>query len=299
MKVAVVGNGSAGRRHARILLALGHDVVAYDPAVRPIADVECAETFEVAVEGSDAVVIASPSSMHAGQARGVIERGISVLVEKPLATSASDAAELERLAGEFDVTLAVAMNLRHHPNVIRLRQQLAAGTVGRVLRASAWCGSWLPDWRPGTDYRNAYSAQAEQGGGVLLDSVVHELDYLLWMLGPARAVTAVVRRVSDLEIDVEDAAVIMLELACGAMADITSDYLDRVYDRGCRIVGDRSTACIAPRRFDGMYLEQMNHFLAAVRGEDGLITHASEARHVLEVIDAARCSSAEGRRIVI
>ena len=240
----MIGQGSIGRRHAAIVVALGHHAISYDPS--PAAEgppgVEIAASLEDALERADAAVIASPSSLHAAQARQTIERGVPVLVEKPLTTDAARAAELEWLARDRGVLLAVAMNLRHHPGVLALRELLAQDAVGPVLRAEAWCGSWLPGWRPGTDYRASYSASAALGGGVLLDVAIHELDYLLWLLGPAAAVTAVSRQVSSLGLDVDDVAMIALELRSGAVAQVTVDYLDRSYHRGCRIVGGRATA---------------------------------------------------------
>ncbi len=159
MRVAVIGQGSIGRRHAAILLELGHEVAVYDP--RPEADppegVLRTTSASDCLTGADAAVVASPSSEHPADARRAIELGVAVLVEKPLALDAARAAELDCLAQRSGVTLSVAMNLREHAGVRALAGLLAEGAVGRVLRASAWCGSWLPGWRPGGDYRHAYS----------------------------------------------------------------------------------------------------------------------------------------------
>ena len=331
----MIGQGSIGRRHAAIVVALGHDAISYDPAPagEAPAAVETAGSFEEALQGADAAVIASPSSLHAAQARQAIERGVPVLVEKPLTTDAARAAELEWLARQRGVLLAVAMNLRHHPGVLALRDLLAQDAVGRVLRAAAWCGSWLPGWRPGTDYRTSYSASAALGGGVLLDVAIHELDYLLWLLGPAAAVTAVSRHVSSLGLDnVDDVAIIALELRSGAVAHVTVDYFDRSYHRGCRIVGERSTAHWSwerehlrvhggeagaetsddraiPADVAPAYGRQMECFLAAAGGGGGRlagpgarpegVVGAREARDALAVIDAVASSSRQGRRVAI
>jgi len=330
----VIGQGSIGRRHAAIVVALGHDATSYDPAPagETPAGVETAASLEEALERADAAVIASPSSVHAAQARQAIDRGVPVLVEKPLTTDAARAAELEWLARERGVLLAVAMNLRHHPGVRALRELLAQDAVGRVLRAAAWCGSWLPGWRPGTDYRTSYSASARLGGGVLLDVAIHELDYLLWLLGPAAAVTAVSRHVSSLGLDdVDDVAIIALELRSGAVAHVTVDYFDRSYHRGCRIVGGRATAHwswerervtvrggepgaetsherAVPADVAPAYRRQMERFLGAISGAGGApgaggsvdgVVGAREAREVLAVIDAVASSSRQGRRVAI
>jgi predicted dehydrogenase/L-amino acid N-acyltransferase YncA len=321
MRVAVIGQGSIGRRHAQIVLDLGHQAVVFDPdpSVQGPPGATRAETLDAALDEAGAAVIASPSSEHARHARRALERGVPAMIEKPLATDVARAVELECLARDRGVLLTVAMNLRHHPGVLAVRELMHERVVGDVLSARAWCGSWLPDWRPGTDYRTSYSARSELGGGVLLDVAIHELDYLLWLLGPAAALTAVVRRISGLEIDVEDVAVIALELKDGSLAHVTVDYFDRSYHRGCRLVGDQGTVhwsweqetltLVGPKGtveqrsvssdVAPTYRRQLEAFLAAVRGEAEAVVDPREARHVLSVVEAARLSSDEGRRVVI
>jgi predicted dehydrogenase/RimJ/RimL family protein N-acetyltransferase len=319
--VAVIGQGSIGRRHASILLELGQQVVAYDPApVTPPPDgVQLAGSAQAALDGVDAAVIASPSSDHVAHARMAIERSIPVLVEKPLATDAAGAAELDCLAQERGTLLAVAMNLRHHAGVVAISQLLGEETLGRVLSARAWSGSWLPGWRPGTDYRQGYSARADLGGGVLRDVAVHELDYLSWLLGRAVSVTALAKHASGLEVDVEDVAAIAVELESGALVETSVNYFDHSYHRGCRLVGERATAHwswederltitgadsgvqrrVVSADVAVSYRRQLEEFLSAVRGPGGQIVEASAARHVLAVIDAAHVSAREGRRVVL
>jgi RimJ/RimL family protein N-acetyltransferase len=154
---------------------------------------------------------------------------------------------------------------------------------------------------------------------VLLDVAVHELDYLLWLFGPAASVTGLARRVSDLEVDVEDVALIALELSTGPVADVTVDYFDHSYHRGCRIVGEHATAHwsweeerltligrdaskrerAVPSDVGPAYRVQLERFLEAAGGRVQPPTSAGEARHVIAVIDAARVSSREGRRVPI
>jgi predicted dehydrogenase/RimJ/RimL family protein N-acetyltransferase len=322
VRVAVIGQGSIGRRHAAYALALGHEAIVYDPfpQAQPPPGAQPAIGVEECLEGAEAAVIASPSSEHAAQARTAIELGVPVLVEKPLALDQLRAAELDWLARARGVLLSVAMNLRELPGVQALRSLLGESAVGRVLHARAWCGSWLPGWHPLEDYRTGYSARRELGGGVLLDVAVHELDYLLWLLGPARAVSAIARRVSDLEIDVEDVALVALELESGAIAEVSVDYLDHCYARGCRIVGAERTLrwnweharvglyrvdgeevfrVASPNDIEGTYRTQLVRFLAAAGHGGEAPVPAAQAQRVLAVIDAARRSSQEGRRVTL
>jgi predicted dehydrogenase len=278
-RAAVLGQGSIGRRHAGNLRDLGLEVVTYDPA-----DPAGASSEIEALRGADVCVVASPSSEHARHARLAIEAGVPALVEKPLALDAAEARALEELGGD----LAVAMNLRFHPGVLGLRDGLAG--AGRVLRADVWCGSYLPGWRA-SDYRESYSARADLGGGVLLDAI-HEIDYLTWLLGPVAAVRATLARVSELEIDVEDTALLTLEMVSGALATVRLDYYDRAYHRGARIVGADATVSwdwTDPSDAGATYVAELQAFL-----DGGPRTTVAEARHALEVVDAARRSAAAG-----
>ena len=282
----MIGQGSIGRRHAGNLRELGLEVVTYDPLDRSGA----ASEIE-ALRDADLCVVASPSSEHARHARMAIEMGVPALVEKPLALDAAEARAIEAMGGD----VAVAMNLRFHPGVLGLRERLAE--AGRVLRADVWCGSYLPGWRPGTDYRQSYSARADLGGGVLLDAI-HEIDYLVWLCGPVVAVQATLRRVSALEIDVEDTALLTLGMASGALATVSLDYYDRTYHRGARIVGSEGTLAwdwTDPSDAGPTYVEELRAFIEA-----GPRTTVAEARHALEIVDAARASAqTDGARVAI
>jgi predicted dehydrogenase len=300
VRVAVLGQGSIGRRHAGILHDLGCDVVTYDPVAQGGAPSE-----EAALDGADAAVVASPSSEHERQALAALAAEVPVLVEKPLALDAAGAARVERAAERAGIPVDVAMNLRHHPGVLGVRAAL--GDIGRIVRASAWCGSWLPGWRPGTDYRASYSAQRALGGGVLLDAI-HEIDYVLWLLGPARRAAGMTAHASSLELDAEDVAHVHVEHESGALSAITLDYLDRDYHRGCRIVGEEATidwewtrATVRVHGPDGLigehpapadaaptYVDQMRRFVTVARGEAAPLVGAAAGRAALEVVDAVR-----------
>ena len=321
VSAAVLGQGSIGRRHAALLLEAGVEVVAYDaaPGWRPQDGVAAAATPEEALQRADAAIVASPTSEHLAQARLALEHGCHVLVEKPLSTTSDGLGELRALADATDRVLAVGFNLRFHPGPSHVRDVVASGAIGRPLLAEVTCGSWLPGWRPGTDYRQAYSARAELGGGVLLDAI-HELDYTTWMLGPAVEVGAWMGRVSELELDVEDAAILTLAHEAGTMSTVTLDYVDRSYRRGCRVVGseasvewrwDRERVVVlrpnrapeerpAPSEVAPTYRRQTAAFLdavaqGAIAPGSGLCDAAAGA-HSVAIADAARRSAAAGGR---
>lgn len=316
MKFAVLGLGSAGSRHVRNLSALGHQVLGFDPDGSRAEGRRRATTASEAIAWSDAVVVAGPSAVHALQARQALEAGKHVLVEKPLAVTAAEAEGVAAAARGAGLVCAVAMNLRFHPAILQLRQLIEDGRLGEIRFAQASFGYDLRLWRPNVDYRNSYSARDDRGGGILLDAI-HELDYLLWLLGPVASVSGEVARVSDLEIDVEDLALGLIHFASGAFATVDLSYLDPVYRRSCVVVGAEATARWdwtsgtisleqdgrAPHVLDvradvgDTYRAELEDFVEAVEAGRLPVTSADDGLAALRVVDALRKSSKEGKRV--
>ena len=314
LRVGVIGGGSAGTRHALHLLAHGCEVAVFDPAAPELPDgASRAGGLDELVTGTDAIVVASPSALHAEHARGALAAGRHVLVEKPLATSASEAARLADLADEGGTTAAVAMNLRFHPGVVALRDLIAAGTLGRVLFARASFGYDLRLWRPGADYRQSYSARLESGGGILFDAI-HEFDYMLWLLGPAAAVAGTAGRLSDLEVEAEDCAVGVVTFGSGCVAAIDVNFFEPAYRRGCLLVGSDATVewewasdtirlrrgdagdehIEAPGEVSATYAAEIDDFLAAIRDSRPPRTTLREGAEAVRLVEALRESARTG-----
>lgn len=239
----MVGAGSIGARHARNLINEGASVDICDPVADRADRVEGARAvpFDLSRAGGvDAVVVASPTVVHAEQTLAVLAAGARrVLVEKPLAMSTVDAEEVARCGGD---AIAVAFNLRFHEPVRRLVSLVLEGGVGRVMAARLWAGSYLPDWRLGVDYRTTYSAQARLGGGVLLDAI-HEIDLLVWLLGSTFSVIGATSGcLGDLELDVEDTVRALLQRDDGVVASLELDYVSRTSRRGIEVIGVDATA---------------------------------------------------------
>lgn len=229
----VVGYGSIGARHARILRQLGLYVSVVSG--RPIFDGPIYRdlTSALSAKATDYVVIANETARHIDTLESLGRLGFAgtVLIEKPLATSA-----VSIQAYPFR-QLFVAYNLRFHPVLQALARYLAND---RVITVQAYAGQYLPDWRPGTDYRTCYSAHKTQGGGVLRD-LSHELDYLAWLFGPWKRIAALGGRLGDLEIDSDDAWVVLLEMARCPAVSLQVNYLDRTTRREITVIGASRT----------------------------------------------------------
>ena len=244
MKLLVVGCGSIGRRHAANAVAPGTvGIVDFDSArakeVATALGIRAYDDLDTALRWQpDGVVVAVPHDQHLPVATRAIEAGSHVLIEKPISNVESGLAAFLDRADALDRKVRVVCNMRFHPGPAMLKQALPR--IGRVLFARAQYGNYLPDMRPGADYRKLYCARAKAGGGVILDAI-HEIDYVTWLLGEAETVACGAGRLSDMDIDVEDYAAITLRHRCGARSEIHLDYLQRAKRRGCEIVGSDGT----------------------------------------------------------
>jgi len=228
MRIFVVGLGSIGRRHLANARELGHEA----ESGRRLAE---AEGFE-----PDAVIIASPPSVHLEALRWAVENRAHAYVEKPIAASSAGIADTLAAADLAGLTVAVGYNLRFHPAIEAIRNAILGGRIGRLLLARAEVGHHLPDWHPDADYRMSYAARAEFGGGALL-TLSHELDYVRWIAGEVEDVRGLDARVSSLEVDVDDVADLVCRHDGGAVTSIHMDFLDHAYNRRSRWVGEHGT----------------------------------------------------------
>jgi predicted dehydrogenase len=127
----------------------------------------------------DFVVIATPTHLHLEHGLRVVREGVHLFMEKPLCHSPEGMSEFAALVESKKVVSMVGCNMRFHPGPARVKQLLSEGRIGRILFARLHTGSYLPKWRPSTDYRTNYAAREETGGGCILDWI-HEIDLTRW-----------------------------------------------------------------------------------------------------------------------
>jgi predicted dehydrogenase len=250
IRAVVMGCGSIGRRHARLL------VERLDPGRVQVMDADPGRSSDLGrTLGVSPVVelpplgpgetglalVCTPHQTHVPLALAAARAGYNLFIEKPLCLEPSEADELIAEVDSRRLVAMVGANMRWHPAIRWLGELVAAGTLGDIYCARLHFGQYLPDWRPGTDYRRIYSARADQGGGILMDAI-HELDYITALMGPVAELTAHAAKVSDLEIDVEDLAEVTLVFDRGRSAQIHLDSLDRFKRRSCQLIGSRATA---------------------------------------------------------
>ena len=197
MKALVVGFGSIGKRHYDILASFLGDHNVYIVTRREtrlknsFTSLESVEDISV----FDYFVIASKTSEHYDDLKYINSKVFEkkILVEKPL---------YESIKPNFKILnqVFVAYNLRFHPLIIQCKERLRNK---KIISARFYAGEYLPMWRPGSDYRNSYSAKKEEGGGILLD-FSHDIDLVGYLLGEIDKLEAFNSKISNLDITSDD-----------------------------------------------------------------------------------------------
>jgi predicted dehydrogenase len=246
LSALVVGLGSIGARHLANLQALGLTRLGVVrrrnlPPPRPL-DLSRVAVFsdldQALSAGWDLAFIANPTALHLPAALACARAGCHLYLEKPVSHLREGLDELVREVEDRRLVVQVGCQLRCDPGLMAVRMWLLAGEVGPVISALAEAGEWLPGWHPWEDYRAGYAARADLGGGVLL-TTIHDLDYLLWLLGPLTPLAAVGGVSGALELEVEDQVSALLTTDGGAGVSLCLDYLQRPPARRLKLVGGR------------------------------------------------------------
>jgi len=327
MKILVVGTGSIGLRHISNLMHFGVETAAFsyratrDSSSKVPPNVSVVTDLDLALASDfDAVVIANRTDFHMEVALHAARLKKGIFIEKPISVSLSGIETLSALVETNRLVVEAGFMLRFHPNLIWIKHYLDGGSLGELMHLRASVGQWLPEWRPGSDYRTGYGAFRKTGGGVILD-LIHELDLVTWLAGPVVDVCAMTRNVQCLEIETEAIAQICLKLTDGVLAQVHLDYVRPSYGRVLEIVGTKgilswdymhgtvmltpsgASTYIAhqvPQEFERntMFCEHMAHFLRRLsHPEIGAASSLEDSVSALRIALASHQSALERRNI--
>lgn len=295
MIATVVGMGSIGKRHARNLakhvdLINCVDRVSFDASgIETNIVRHTPEMLASAVQQSDLVIISTPHSLHLRQMQLCVELSKPFLVEKPIASNTQGIESLCVKSEKTRLVNQVGYNLRFHPTVAAVKRMIDSAEVGRILHASFEYGSYLPNWRPGSSYKENYAASREDGG-ILLDDI-HEIDLACHLLGAPEFVQCVTTNTGDLGIPNEEAAdITMIRHPKCPTSTVHMDYLQRAPTRRLKIVGTAGT-------LEADLIEYKTRFVSAGRDEiihqekDTNLMYEREMTHFLESIKSGQPDS--------
>ena len=224
VSIALIGAGLIGRSHAAILASLAAEGVRFAGIADPAESArQLAASYGVphyAEAGTmldevmpDAVIVASPNVLHAPHAHACIERGIALLLEKPLAEDFETAREIAEHAERANVPLLVGQFRRHNPVVRAAREMIRSGRLGRLVTVNASSTVLKPDPYFETEWRR------QKGGGPILINLVHDIDALRFLCGEIETVQAMASSAVR-GWPVEDTAGVLLRFASGALGTV-------------------------------------------------------------------------------
>jgi len=262
VNVLFVGLGGIGQRHLRnIKELLGNQVEVYafrqrksqfvldnklnvndDISLDQFYNIKNVNSLEEAFkENMDIVFITNPTSMHMEVLVKAIENKCDIFVEKPLSHSLENISELEEKLNKYNNITFVGYQNRFHPCIKESKRLLEEKVIGDIISVNAEIGENIKNWHKYEDYRSMYASRKDLGGGVVL-SQIHELDYISWFFGMPKSVYAIGGQLSNLEIDVEDVASILLNYEINNKnipIHIHEDYIQIPPSRKCKIIGTK------------------------------------------------------------
>ena len=196
----------------------------------------------------DAVYVATPVYLHAPQTVAALSAGKDVVVEKPMALNAAEAAEMCRVAKQTGRRLAVAYYRRFWPRFQLVKDMLDGGDLGQVVLVRMALHSW---YGPDPDAPGAWRVKRElSGGGVLSDVGSHRLDLLAWWFGLPRQLVAHVETLIH-DYDVEDSATVLMKLADGAQFTGSFHWNSKTWTDEIHVVGTEAKVALQPSDGDG------------------------------------------------
>jgi predicted dehydrogenase len=223
LRIAIVGAGFIGRRHIGFVRQLPtfELVGAADPAPRSQAYLREQGVADFAdyrkmldATRPEGVVVATPNALHEEVAVACVERGIPVLIEKPVAHSVESAVRICDAVRRTGVAALVGHHRRHNPLMRTAREFLAGGAIGRIVAVAA------QDLRRKPDPYYEQTWRREPGGGPILINGIHDVDCLRWLCGEIETVMAITANRAR-NFAVEDSAAVTFGFVSGAVGTLT------------------------------------------------------------------------------
>ena len=247
MKIAFAGLGSIAKRHIENLSACldkrnieytidvirhGSKTVTDENIARKISKVYSYE--DALPDDYDIVFVTNPTEMHYCTILKYMPHTKHMFIEKPVFTYKD--LDREKIIPPEGSVYYVACPLRYTGVIRYLKSVIPEYSVNSVRAISS---SYLPDWRPGTDYRKTYSANKSLGGGVSAD-LIHEWDYLVYLFGMPKKVLNISGHFSGLETDTDDVSV-YIGASDSMTYELHLDYCGRKTVRKVEIYAENET----------------------------------------------------------
>jgi myo-inositol 2-dehydrogenase/D-chiro-inositol 1-dehydrogenase len=325
MRVAVVGAGTIGGKHAELLAGMPDvdELLIVDSDQARAAAVAgriggSVVSFEDALARAEAIVIATPPDLHDGQVRAAVDASLHVLCEKPLTDTLASSIELTRTVEATGAHVETGFQRRHDAGFARVREATRGGRV-HVLRLTAH--------DPPMPSEVERDGPAPDVAPMFRDSSIHDFDMVRWMSGEevAEVFAHAARRDGSRPEDVRalDVAIVSMRLASGALAALDASLLHPAgYDVRLEVVGDGAAISggLSPRtpmdhadwpataaerwtgyleRFEQAYRAELEAFLACCRGLRPPSATTRDGMEAMRIAVAATRSHLERRPVAL
>ena len=261
----------------------------------------------------DAVCICTPSGFHKEQAMMALKHQKNVVVEKPMAFTYEDCRQIDEECKKSGCILTVISQFRFSDNVKKVKKLVSSNAFGKLI----FCDLYMKYWRSPEYYNssNWKGTKALEGGGALMNQGIHGVDLLTYIVGDAKVVNAKTKTVFH-NIEVEDAAVAVLEFENGAMGVIeASTCAYPGFERRIEIIGTKGSVILKENTIEKLVIdgeditrkneagdvigtasdpsamsykfhaEQIQNFINAVDGKEKLLVGAADGARAVKIIE--------------
>ncbi|MFD0710849.1 Gfo/Idh/MocA family protein [Paenibacillus sp. GCM10027626] len=325
MKVAVIGCGGMGHAHALSYAEMpGVELVGVCDMVpemaQALAERAGTRAFTSLEEmnaqvNPDLVSVTVPSFLHKGVVKQLAEAGKHIVCEKPIALTVADAEEMQQICEANNVRLFVGHVVRFFPEYAQAKQQVSEGLIGNVgVIHAKRAGSHPGDTK-------AWFKDMDKSGGVIVDLMIHDIDYARWIAGEVKSVYALGKCDDNM-----DYALVTLIFENGAVANLESYWgypgsfhskaeiagskgiisLDSLKSSSLQIRKQQTEAEArqfveipqSPTHLSPTYRE-LEHFVSCVRNNSEPLITVQDACKALEIANAAVESIRTGKAVML
>lgn len=244
MNILIVGMGSIGTRHLNVLKKIGdHKIYAlrsgkgnnyYKEQHKDVINIYDLNELK---EKIDRVIISNPTNLHQETLMKCMRLDCPIFVEKPLSNSLDEILDNFNEIEAYKHEIMVGYVLRFHSLFEKLKELIGNNIIGDVILCNMKVGHNLKKWHEYEDYREGYYSQKKLGGGALR-TLSHEIDLGLFLFGDPDNVMGKVKKISDLEIDVDDYSLLSLDYN-NLIVNIEMNFIDPKLVRKGEIYGNK------------------------------------------------------------
>ena len=295
----------------------------------PVPDVACFKGWQEMLDEMtpDLAVVCLPPYVHAPATVDLLDAGVNVLLEKPMAPTLAECDLILDAAQRSGKMLSVVAQNRYKTPMMKLKQVLDSGVIGRVLHGQVdsywWRGASYYDlWWRGT--------WEKEGGGCTLNHAVHHIDLFQWMMGKPDEVQAVVANLNHENSEVEDFSTTVVRYNDGRLGQLTASLVHHGEEQRFSVQGERASiaapwkvfastprdngfpdpnpvlaaeideyyASLPDIEYDG-HVGQIDNVLGALEGKQELLIDGVQGRNTIELVTAIYQSGFSGERVTL